>query len=139
MILLVTCPIRMASGLRMEQKSVKMYIRYKNHKGNLCIIEFVISMLFLSPNMSSKNWSLHVLSTTMELSQAPLVCLADNIVQDVAPSINNVLEQTKTIKSQTIKLYKHSTSFIHKDNLHEHLLFMNCFHTVTIFNKLCSY
>jgi hypothetical protein len=77
----------MATVLHMEQKSVKMYVRYKNHKGNLCIIECVISMLFLSLNMSRKKWSLHVLSPTMLLSQAPLDCLADNTVQDVAPSI----------------------------------------------------
>jgi len=59
----------------MEQKSVKIYVRYKNHNSNLYIIVIVISMLFLSPHTPRKKWSPHVLSTTMELSQAPLCLL----------------------------------------------------------------
>jgi len=73
--LLATCPIRTATVLHMEHKSVKMYERYKNHNSNLCIIAIVISMLFLSPNTPRKKGSLHVLSTTMELNQAPLCLL----------------------------------------------------------------
>ena len=38
----------------MEQVSVKIYVRYKNHNSNLCITVIVISMLSLSPNIPRK-------------------------------------------------------------------------------------
>ena len=75
LILFATCPIRTATVLHTEQKSVKMYVRYKNHNGKLCIIVIVISLLFVSPNTPSRKWSPHILSTTMGLSQAPLCLL----------------------------------------------------------------